>query len=197
LSTRVTVFGGSQPKPGGPIYQDALNLGQLLAKAGYTVLTGGYIGTMEAVSHGANQAGGEVIGVTCDEIEAWRPVKANRWVTEEWHYATLQERLFALINNGDGFLALPGGVGTLVEISLTWNQLITGVLSPRPLILIGTGWYKMVQGFITEQGHFIPEAQRPWVSFANDGNSAFLLLQGSLSNDKFDAHSKSMRYIHD
>jgi predicted Rossmann-fold nucleotide-binding protein len=50
---RVTVFGGSKPKVGESAYEDAFQLGSLLGKAGYTVLTGGYIGTMEAVSHGA------------------------------------------------------------------------------------------------------------------------------------------------
>ncbi len=184
MSPRVSVFGGSQPKPDDAVYQDALRLGQLLAQAGYTVLNGGYIGTMEALSRGANEAGGQVIGVTCDEVETWRPVKANRWVTEEWHFHTLQERLFALVNNADAFMALPGGVGTLVEITLTWNQLITGVLSPRPLVLIGPGWQAAVQGFLAEQGQFIPQAQRGWVSFAPDINSAFLQLQEMLSNGK-------------
>ena len=50
MNYRVTVFGGSQPKPGDPVYQDALHLGKLIAQAGYTLLTGGYIGTMEALS---------------------------------------------------------------------------------------------------------------------------------------------------
>ncbi len=185
MSKRISVFGSSQPKPGEPVYEEALHLGRLLAQAGYIVLNGGYIGTMEAVSRGAQEAGGQVIGVTCDEIEAWRPVKANRWVTEEWHYASLQERLFALIQNGDGYIALPGGVGTLGEISLTWNQLITGVLSPRPLILVGAGWQVMVAEFLAEQGGFIPEVQRKWVSFAPNVDSAFQQLQESLSNDKF------------
>ena len=186
MSTRISVFGGSQPKPGEPVYQDALLLGKLLAEAGYTVMNGGYIGTMEAVSRGANEAGGKVIGVTCDEIEAWRPVTANRWITEEWHYATLQERLFALIKNANAFLALPGGVGTLGEIALAWNQLITAVLSPRPLILIGEGWQETLRGFLAKQGPFIPEVQRQWVSFADNVNSAFQRLQESLSNNKFD-----------
>ncbi len=186
MSIRITVFGGSQPKPGEPVYQDALRLGQLLAQAGYTVLNGGYIGTMEAVSRGASEAGGHVIGVTCDEIEAWRPVKANHWVTEEWRYSTLQERMIALIKSADAYLALPGGVGTLAEITLTWNQLITNVLSPRPLILIGPAWQGIVKKFLSEQGLFIPEVQRQWVSFAPEVNSAFDRLHEILSGGKFE-----------
>ncbi len=67
---RVSVFGGSQPKEGDAAYTEAQELGRLLAERGHTVLTGGYIGTMEAVSRGANEAGGHVIGVTCEDIEA-------------------------------------------------------------------------------------------------------------------------------
>ena len=61
----VTIFGGSEPHAGEPAYEEARRLGELLAAAGFTVLTGGYIGTMEAVSRGANETGGHVIGITC------------------------------------------------------------------------------------------------------------------------------------
>jgi hypothetical protein len=184
MNIRITVFGGSQPKPADPIYQDALRLGMLLARAGYTLLNGGYIGTMEALSRGAAEAGGHVIGVTCDQIEAWRPVKANPWVTEEWHFASLQERMVALIENCDACLALPGGIGTLAEIMLTWNLLLTHILSPRPLILIGSGWQATIQKFLGEQGEFIPEIQRQWVSLSPDVDSAFQQLQEYLSDGK-------------
>ena len=177
MSTRITVFGGSQPKPGDPVYQDALLLGKMLAQKGYILLNGGYIGTMEALSRGAVEAGGHVIGVTCDQIEAWRPVIANHWITEEWHFSSLQERLFALIENSDAYIALPGGVGTLAEVILTWNLLITHILPPRPLILIGRGWQATIQKFITKQGEFIPDNQRQWISFVTDVDSAILRLQ--------------------
>src|SRR5512143_4181559 len=110
---RVSVFGGSQPKQGDAAYAEALELGKLLAERGHTVLTGGYIGTMEGVSRGANEAGGHVIGVTCEDIEAWRPTRANRWVIEEIRKKTLMERLHALIHESEAALALPGGPGTL------------------------------------------------------------------------------------
>ncbi|HSG44929.1 MAG TPA: hypothetical protein VLA72_17415, partial [Anaerolineales bacterium] len=76
----ISVFGGSQPKEGETAYAEAQELGRLLAQCGHTVLTGGYIGTMEAVSRGASEAGGHVVGVTCDDIQAWRAVSPNQWV---------------------------------------------------------------------------------------------------------------------
>jgi hypothetical protein len=105
---KITVFGGSSPKPGSAAYQQAYNLGALLARAGHTVATGGYIGTMEAVSRGANEAGGHVVGITCGELEHLRPTGANKWVMEEIHYDTLHQRLGALIDFCDGAFALPG-----------------------------------------------------------------------------------------
>ena len=71
------------------------------------MLTGGYIGTMEAASRGAAEAGGHVIGVTCQEVETWRRVTPNAWVLEEWRYPTLHERLLALIDGCDAAIALP------------------------------------------------------------------------------------------
>ena len=119
----ITVFGGSLPQPGSQAYQEAQELGELLAKSGFAVQTGGYIGTMEAISRGASETGGHVIGVTCDEIEAWRPVAPNQWVAHEKRRPTLRERLYVLIDECDGAIALPGGIGTLAEIALTWSQL--------------------------------------------------------------------------
>ena len=80
---RISVFGGSQPREDSTAYAEAQQLGRLLAERGHIVLTGGYIVVMEAVSRGAREAGGHVIGVTSEDIEAWRPIKANAWVIEE------------------------------------------------------------------------------------------------------------------
>jgi len=162
----VTVFGGSSPKPGETAYEDARHLGYLLGSAGYTVLTGGYIGTMEAVSRGAAEAGANVIGVTCDEIEAWRPVGANQWVKQEMRFSSLRERLFALLDNCDAAIALPGGPGTLTEISLMWNQMIIGSLPRRPLILVGEGWKQIFATFFHIQGDYVPAAQREMLEFS-------------------------------
>lgn len=172
----VTIFGGSQPRPGEPAYLEAQKLGRMLAEAGHTVLTGGYLGTMEAVSRGAAEAGGNVIGVTCDEIQSWRPVAPNPWVLEERRYPTLRQRLMALIDDCDAALALPGGPGTLAEISMMWTHLLTGAIRPRPLILIGVGWKTTFDAFYNALGEYIPEAQRRWLEFVPDVDSAIRLL---------------------
>jgi len=104
----ISVFGSSNPQPGTCTYELAYTLGKLLGGAGLDVITGGYMGTMAATSQGAKEAGGHVIGATCQEIEAWCPVAPNQWVDEEWHCETLLERLDKMINNCDAAIALPG-----------------------------------------------------------------------------------------
>ena len=181
---RITVFGGSEPRPGEPAYEEALLLGRLIGQRGHTVLTGGYIGTMEAMSRGAAEVGGHIIGVTCDEIEAWRPVKPNRWITEEWRFQSLRERIFTLIENCDAALTLPGGVGTLTEALMMWNHLLTEAIQPRPLIFIGKGWQTTIQTFIKAMGKYIPESQRRWAVFSPTVEDAFRRLQEMLGNGK-------------
>jgi len=168
----ITVFGGSLPKPKSAAYQEALTLGALLADAGFAVQTGGYIGTMEAVSRGASEAGGHVIGVTCDEIEAWRPVAPNQWVAEEKRRPTLRERLYTLIDECDGAIALPGGIGTLAEIALTWAQLQITPSDTRPLILVGPGWHNTLDRFTIELDFYIPNHDQKRYLTASDPSAA-------------------------
>jgi hypothetical protein len=173
---RVSVFGGAEPLPGEPAYAQALRLGRLLAEADHTVLTGGYIGTMEAASQGACLAGGHVIGVTCDEIETWRKVGPNRWVMEELRFQTVRQRLYALIENCDAAIALPGGIGTLAEVAVMWSSLQTGAISPRPLILVGEGWLAAIEVFLTAFGRYVLPQHRRLLSFAPDVDRAVLML---------------------
>lgn len=174
---KVSVFGGSQPTENSAAYVEAMQLGRLLAERGHAVLTGGYIGTMEAVSRGACEAGGHVVGVTCAEIERWRGAGANRWVKEEWKKETLIERLQALVQDCDAALALPGGPGTLTEIALTWNLMIVSVLPRRPLILIGGGWQGVFDQVFQGLGDYTSESQQAFLQFAPDGKSAVKMLE--------------------
>lgn len=175
----IAVFGGSQPLPGSPAYQEAYLLGKALAHAGHTVLTGGYIGTMEAVSRGAAEAGGHVIGVTCAEIERWRPVGPNPWVREEWRCETLLERLQRIIFHSQAAIALPGGPGTLTEIALTWNLMLIASIPPRPLILVGAGWGAVFGQFFDSLGEYVPQVQRRFLRFAGDVRQAAEMLEES------------------
>jgi len=173
----ISVFGGSQPQPGQPDYQMAYELGRRLAQASFAVASGGYIGTMTAVSQGAAEAGSHVIGITCDEIEAWRPVRPNRWITQEIRYPTLWERLTHLVTQNDGIIALPGGIGTLSEVALAWSQLQIDSLAPRPLILLGEHWRRTMEAFINPA--YVSPPYQALLQFANTPQEAVgILLNG-------------------
>lgn len=141
---RVTVFGSSRVTPADSGYQDAVRLGRLLANAGHTVVSGGYAGVMEAVSRGAAEAGGTVVGVT---VKLWAPrLQPNAWVGEEIATEHLFERLLRLTET-DAYVALPGGPGTLGEVALAWNLFQTESIPRRPLILVGPQWRRLVRCF--------------------------------------------------
>ena len=179
---RVTVFGGAQPKPGDPAYQEAYQLGQQLARDGHIVLTGGYVGTMEAASRGAQEAGGHVIGVTCEDIERWRAIAPNAYVLENLRFPTLSERLMALVFNCDAAIALPGGLGTLAEIAMYWNHLAIEAFPPRPLILVGAGWQKTIQTFLAQLGVYVSEKDQTRLTYAADGEEAYQHLRRYFEN---------------
>ena len=165
---KISVFGSSKTQPGSGDYQDALALGRGLALAGHTVMTGGYMGTMEALSRGAAQTGGQVIGVTCRQIESWRPVKPNAWLTSEVKRDTLIERLMYLIGECDLAIALPGGIGTLTEIAMCWNLIVINVNSIPPILLVGQGWRETFGAFYEYCGDHIPLPDRDHLIFCTD-----------------------------
>lgn len=168
----ITVFGSSAPKPEDRKYKQALQLGRLLAKKDYIVITGGYIGTMEAVSRGTVEAGGHTIGITCDEIEAWRSVKPNRWVQEELRYPTLLARINALIEKCNAAIALPGGPGTLAEITIMWNHLIIQAIEQKPLILVGDSWHSVFRNITISLTPYITDEQMQKLTFVSNINQA-------------------------
>ncbi|HEX6508335.1 MAG TPA: LOG family protein [Chloroflexota bacterium] len=141
---RVTVFGSARTGPETQEYQDALRLGRMLAERGDIIVSGGYGGIMEAVSRGAHEAGGEVVGVT---VAPWvGRLEPNRYLSEERSARTLFERLEGLIES-DALIAMPGGAGTLGEIALAWNLRQMDLMAPKPVVLVGQQWKEMVEEF--------------------------------------------------
>lgn len=172
----VAVFGGASARPDDLVYEETLRLGRMLAERGLAVLTGSYIGVMEAASRGANEAGGHVVGMSCSEIEKWRNVKANRWVKEEHHYETLRERMYALIDGCDAAVVMPGGVGTLCELMVMWNEMIISSKPPRPLLIIGHEWQQVMAQFIESLGGYIGLKDRELIQLVADVDTAVEIL---------------------
>ena len=141
----VTIFGGSKCGPASDEYHEALEIGSRLAKAGFTICTGGYLGVMEAASRGAREAGGRVFGIVMNQFKS----EPNRYLTDKVATNHFYERLQNLITRSVGFVALRGGMGTVTEVSLVWNKLQTRVLDRRPIVLVGDCWRDVVDSWKT------------------------------------------------
>jgi uncharacterized protein (TIGR00730 family) len=139
----VTIFGGSKCGEETEEYEQARRAGQLLAEAGFTICTGGYLGVMEAASRGARERGGRVLGIVMNQFKA----EPNRYLTDKVASAHFYERLQNLIMRSVGFVAIRGGAGTVTELSLVWNKLQTRVIEPRPLVLLGDCWPPVIECF--------------------------------------------------
>lgn len=144
----VTIFGGSKCDENSLEYQQAKELGEKLAEAGYTICTGGYLGVMEAASRGAREKGGRVFGIVMNQFKS----EPNRYLTDKVATDHFYDRLQNLINRSFAFVALRGGMGTVTEISLVWNKLQTRVIEPCPLVLLGDCWKPIVK---TWQEHLV------------------------------------------
>lgn len=174
--TIVAVFGSANPLPGSEGYAQAETLGTLLAEKDYTVMTGGYCGTMEAVSKGAAEAGAITIGVTCQDIDRYRPGGANPWVQTAIPTENLNRRLEILTREPDAFIALPGGLGTLCEITLALNLMAVNSISPKPLILIGPAWKQSWRTIIEANSELISQLHADLISYVENASDAVQLL---------------------
>ena len=138
----ISVFGTGRAKVGEPAYILAEQVGRALAEAGFALANGGYRGTMHAAARGAAQIGGTVIGVTCS---AFKNSVANEYITREIVACSLDERLKTLVQLGQGYVVLPGGTGTLLELAMVWELKNKGFLDrARPIVLAGEFWRPLV-----------------------------------------------------
>lgn len=174
-SKTIAVFGSGSAPPDHPVLAQAERLGQLLAEAGFAVINGGYAGTMEAASRGAQQAGGLVTGVTMDLFEHLEP---NPWLTRERRVKDFFPRLKRL-TDADGFVVLQGGIGTLTEATLTWSLLQTGQIPPRPFVFVGDGWRHLFHAFRAET--FMTERDFALATVVDSVDDALTVLVEALS----------------
>ena len=133
---RITAFGASRLAEGDPRFADVEALGRRLGERGWDAVTGGHQGMMAAICRGVRAGGGHVRGITLERF----PTPPDNHLSEEVRARDFFERMRMLIEETDAWLVLPGGLGTLAELAMTWDLLAIGVLSPRPLVLYGDAW---------------------------------------------------------
>ncbi len=141
----VTVFGSARFKEDHPYYGMAREVGQRLGRAGFTVMTGGGPGIMEAANRGAKDVGGCSIGCNIVLPMEQKPNPyLDRWIEFRYFFV----RKVMLVKYSYAFVVLPGGFGTMDEIFECATLIQTGKIRNFPLVLMGTDYWRPLQEFI-------------------------------------------------
>ena len=138
LGPAISVFGSARTKPGDPEYAIAEDVARKLVAADFAVITGGGPGVMEAANKGASEAGGVSVGLG---IELPFEQGLNQWVDVGINFRYFFARKTMFLKYSQGFIVLPGGMGTFDELfeALTLRQ--TGKVTSFPLVLMGTDYW--------------------------------------------------------
>jgi uncharacterized protein (TIGR00730 family) len=143
---RVTIFGSARLKPGTPAYEGVKTLAAELTGMGCDILTGGGPGLMQAANEGAHSADPtglrRSVGIN---IELPFEQEVNPFVTQAFVHRTFFSRLHHFMIASDAFVVTPGGIGSLLEMSLCWQLLQVRHLYNTPLILVGKMWAGLVE----------------------------------------------------
>jgi uncharacterized protein (TIGR00730 family) len=153
----VTIFGSARTKPGSQYYELARKMGGACAKLGFTVVTGGGPGIMQAGNQGAFEAGGRSLGVNIElPFEQMLNPYVQRSVTMRYFFT----RKVVLVKYSYAFIVMPGGAGTLDEMFETMTLIQTGKLKIFPIILMGRDYWKPLMDFVyrmAEEGTISPD----------------------------------------
>lgn len=145
LGPCVTVFGSARVDEAHPHYILGRSIGAGLARAGFTVMTGGGPGVMEAANRGAREAGGMSVGCNIDLPEEQQP---NRYLDMfvQFHYFFVRKVM--LVKYSYAFVVLPGGFGTMDEVFETATLIQTGKIRDFPIVLMGVAFWAPLVAFM-------------------------------------------------
>ena len=143
---RVTIFGSARLKPGTIVYDQVKQLAAELTRMGCDIISGGGPGLMQAANEGAlsigPQPGKRSVGI---RVELPFEQELNPFVGQAYQHRTFFSRLHHFMIVSDAFVVVPGGIGSLLEMSLAWQLLQVRRLYNTPLILVGKMWAELVE----------------------------------------------------
>ena len=144
----VTVFGSARLAEGDAAYELGRRTGAELARAGFTVMTGGGPGLMEAASRGAKEAGGETVGcgIRLVRTEARNPY-SDTWLQFRYFFV----RKLMLVRYSYAFVVLPGGFGTMDEVFESATLIQTGKIQDFPIVLMGSEYWRPLLDFVRDR----------------------------------------------
>ncbi len=144
----VSIFGGARVRRGHPYYRDAVAISRGLAEAGFTVITGGGPGLMEAANRGARQAGGRSVGLNI-KLPAEQGPNEFADTVVEFNYFFARKVMF--VKYACGIVGLPGGYGTLDEIFEALTLVQTRKIKGMPVVLYGRSFWEGLLEWIEKQ----------------------------------------------
>ncbi|WP_027185206.1 TIGR00730 family Rossman fold protein [Desulfovibrio inopinatus] len=148
IGPAVSIFGSARAKPDDPVYQLTQNLANLLAKAGYAVITGGGPGLMEAANKGAADAGGSSVGL---HIHLPFEQQSNDFLSLKCDFRYFFIRKMMFVKYAMAYIAMPGGFGTLDELFEALVLIQTRRIRPFPIILMGSDFWGGMIDWIRER----------------------------------------------
>jgi uncharacterized protein (TIGR00730 family) len=157
IGPAVTIFGSARFKPGEPFYESSRETGKAFAEAGFSVLTGGGPGAMEAANKGAFEAGGKSYGLN---IILPHEQAANPYVDDTINFDYFFVRKTMLVKYSCAYIVMPGGLGTLDELFEAATLIQCKKIGPFPLVLVGKEFWSGLRNYISylaDNGVFTPE----------------------------------------
>jgi len=168
LGPAVSIFGSARTPPDDPMYGSAERLGGLLATHGYTVITGGGPGIMQAANKGAQEAGGFSVGLA---IELPNEQSTNRWCDLAINFRYFFVRKTMFVKYAQAFVIFPGGYGTLDELFEALTLVQTGKIEHFPIVLYGRAYWQGMLAWIENvlvEGGKINALDRQLVQLTDD-----------------------------
>lgn len=146
----ISIFGSARTKSNHPTYVLTTEIAKAVSKLGYGVITGGGPGIMEAANKGANEVGGVSVGLN---INLPMEQESNKYIDKDklidFQYFFVRKVMF--VKYAQGFIVMPGGVGTLDELFESFTLLQTSKIDKFPIILVGRDYWKGLIDWIKEK----------------------------------------------
>jgi uncharacterized protein (TIGR00730 family) len=158
IGPAVSIYGSARLKPDDMLYTQTVDIAKRLGELGFTIITGGGPGVMEAANRGAFEAGATSIGLN---IILPEEQKCNEYTTKSITFNHFFVRKVMLVKYANAFVIMPGGVGTLDELTEILTMMQTGKIKPFPIVLFNSKfwggfleWLRstvLTKGFVSEE----------------------------------------------
>ena len=185
LTNEVTFFGSARTRPDHPCYQEARKLGKLLGEAGFTIITGGGPGIMEAGNRGATEAGAQSVGLN---IELPKEQRINPFVKRFKGFYYFFTRKVMLSASAQAYVFFPGGFGTLDELFELVMLIQTKKMMRLPIVLVGKKFWDGLFGWVRTEllrSDYIEEEDLKIMTIVDSAEEAFAIVKKSKERKYF------------